>query len=168
MKIVQSCLLKEWILVATVSLRPTIFLFCFKTISNHAFYITHIFAFEVSLHYWLLWPTVRRDACITGGRKVGQTLQNVVGACILLLQPAFSTQSKYPVSLLICTFRCDFDGGRKVVLETPTWQNHFAQTRKKNPILQNRSFPTWKKSEAPSKSYLMVQIERLSATRKQV
>ena len=45
--------------------------------------------------------------CITGGRKVGQTLQNVVGACILLLQPAFSTQSKYPVSFLICTFRCD-------------------------------------------------------------
>ena len=33
-------------------------LFCFTKILNQAFYMTHTFDFEVSLHYWLLWPTV--------------------------------------------------------------------------------------------------------------
>ena len=36
------------------------FLFCFIKILNLAFYIIHKFDFEVSLHYWLLWPMVRR------------------------------------------------------------------------------------------------------------
>jgi hypothetical protein len=36
------------------------FPFCLTKILNQAFYMTHTFDFEVSLHYWLLWPTVRR------------------------------------------------------------------------------------------------------------
>ena len=34
-------------------------LFCFTKILDIAFYMTHIFDSEVSLHYWMLWPTVR-------------------------------------------------------------------------------------------------------------
>ena len=41
-------------------LKHKMFLFCFTKILNQAFYMTHIFNSEVSLHYWLLWPTVRR------------------------------------------------------------------------------------------------------------
>ena len=36
------------------------FLFCFTKILNGAFYMTHTFDSEVSLHYWLLWSTVWR------------------------------------------------------------------------------------------------------------
>ena len=35
------------------------FLFCFTKILNLAFYMTHTFDSEVSLHYWMVWPTVR-------------------------------------------------------------------------------------------------------------
>ena len=36
------------------------FLLCFTKILDQAFYMTHTFDSEISLHYWLLWPTVRR------------------------------------------------------------------------------------------------------------
>ena len=39
-------------------LKPKMFLFCFTKILNQALYMTHTFEIEVSLHYWLLWPTV--------------------------------------------------------------------------------------------------------------
>ena len=38
-------------------------LFCFTKILNLAFYMTHTFDSEVSLHYWMLWPTVCRCRC---------------------------------------------------------------------------------------------------------
>jgi hypothetical protein len=41
------------------------FLFCFTKILNQAsFYMTHPFDSEVSLHYWLFWPTVRRGGSV--------------------------------------------------------------------------------------------------------
>ena len=42
------------------------FLFCFTTILNQASYMTCTFDSEVSLHHWLLWPTVRPA---TGSRR---------------------------------------------------------------------------------------------------
>ena len=39
------------------------FLFCFTKILNQAFYMTHTFDSEVSLHYWLLWPTMWLVVC---------------------------------------------------------------------------------------------------------
>ena len=35
------------------------FPFCFTKILSQAFYMTDTSDSEVSLHYWLLWPTVR-------------------------------------------------------------------------------------------------------------
>ena len=41
-------------------MKPKMFLFCFTEFLNQAFYMTHTFDSEVSLHYWLPWPTARR------------------------------------------------------------------------------------------------------------
>ena len=45
-------------------LKPKMFLFCFTKILNQALYMTHTFDSEVSLHSWLLWPTVRRHTAL--------------------------------------------------------------------------------------------------------
>ena len=36
---------------------------CFCFICKKLFYMAHTFDFEVSLHSWLIWPTVRRSLC---------------------------------------------------------------------------------------------------------
>ena len=49
----------------------------FTKILNQAFNMTHTFDFEVSLHYWLLWPTVRRSILnILGEISVGLQLSS--------------------------------------------------------------------------------------------
>ena len=40
-----------------------------KSILYQAFYMTHTFDFEVSLHYWMLWPMVWHGASAAGSVK---------------------------------------------------------------------------------------------------
>ena len=70
--------------------------------------------------------------------------------CWILTSPNLHSsnglQHGRPDSLLICTVKSDFEGGKKVVLQTRIFFSG-SPTKKKNPSLQNHFSPTWQKSE---------------------
>ena len=117
------------------------FPFCLTKILNHAFYMNHKFDSEVSLNYWMLWPTMRRLTTYPPNFRSPLTPLQDCYICITgLLPKQYDECWRHPLPSSI-TFRCRQKSNRPVIMSSKKWLKKMTKGQTISSILPKNERP---------------------------